>query len=825
MESRRERAKSILFDVLERPAAERDAFVQEACGGDAELEAEVRGLLGAHDSAPTWSEDAFHSWKDELEPGARLASYTLVEELGAGGFGTVWRAVQDEPVRREVALKVIRAGLDTREVVARFETERQALAMMEHPCIARVYAGGTTPRGRPWLAMELVDGAPITEFCDARGVPTRQRLGLFVDVCRAVQHAHQKGIIHRDLKPSNVLVTEVDGAPMPKVIDFGIAKAASPEASPNSFATRGGQMVGTPAYMSPEQIDGSTDVDTRTDVYALGILLYELLAGEPPFDEDTRTPEGLLRLAQAIREVPPERPSTRAGRARRSADSTPSHPETVHVRHLKGDLDWIVLKCLEKERARRYSSVEALARDLERHLADEPVEAGPPDLGYRARKFVTRHRAALLVAAGFLALLVGGLVTSLGQLRRARLAERTSTTELNRFREIAGFLEGLLSSLDPAIAQGRDVTVIRDALDRSTKAADEAQDSEPVVEATLRRVLGRAYLALAVPDEAERNLKRALELREEARGPDHAETLESLDDWAYFKLATADFDGAEEPLERAYAGHVALHGERDPRTLETWVNLGILRNEQGRYDEAIQHPVRGRGDPPGPGRRGRLRDHPRRQQPGPRAGRRWPTRRSAAAVRTRPRGPARAPGRTTSRLAQGAQQLGQHVHRARALRRGPRDAAAVAAREARDPARRRPQPRHHDGQPRARAGASGPHRRSRGALRGSPRLRPRPPGRERPQDPDPAVQPRPGVPAPGTPGRGEVRVPRRARPGPGSPGAGPTADARRFGIRWGRRYARPEPPARRRPTHAREAADGAQRLYPPGHPLPGPVSG
>ena len=336
--------------------------------------------------------------------------YTLLEVLGEGGMGTVYRAEQTEPVKRQVALKLIKIGMDSRAVLARFDAERQALALMDHPNIARVYDGGTTAAGQPFFVMELVSGVPITEYCDRKRLSVRARLELFVAVCQAVQHAHQKGIIHRDLKPSNVLVTEVDGRPTPKVIDFGVAKATEFKLTDQSLADTGA-IVGTPTYMSPEQADPSSmDIDTRTDVYALGVILYELLAGSPPIDAKQFKRGAILEMLRMVREVDPPRPSTKVS----TAEALPSIAASRDIdpaqlkRALQGDLDWIVMKALEKDRTRRYETANGFAADILRHLAYEPVLAAPPSRAYRLRKFVRKHRGAVIAASLVLLALLGG---------------------------------------------------------------------------------------------------------------------------------------------------------------------------------------------------------------------------------------------------------------------------------------------------------------------------------------------------------------------------------------------------------------------------------
>jgi WD40 repeat protein/serine/threonine protein kinase len=373
------------------------------------------------------------------QPGDMLGRYRLIEPLGQGGFGTVWRAEQSEPIRREVALKVIRAGMDSHEIIARFEAERQALALMDHPNIAAVLDAGTTDSGRPYFAMELVKGVPITEYCDAHHLTIRQRLELFIPVCRAVQHAHQKAILHRDLKPSNILVMEVDGHAVPKVIDFGIAKAlgTSPEAAlqVSLLQTQAGVVIGTPQYMSPEQAGATQDLDTRSDIYTLGVILFELLTGDTPLSRESLSKAALDAVLRLVREAEPKRPSSRllpaTDAVRQTSTERGTEPAKL-TRALRGDLDWITLKALEKERERRYGSAAAFAEDLQRHLNDEPVEAGPPSARYRFRKLVQRNRLAFAAAALIAVSLIGGVAVSTWQAVRATHAEATADEEKNK---------------------------------------------------------------------------------------------------------------------------------------------------------------------------------------------------------------------------------------------------------------------------------------------------------------------------------------------------------------------------------------------------------
>ncbi|MBX3744045.1 MAG: serine/threonine protein kinase [Verrucomicrobiae bacterium] len=419
--------RDVVLDALEREdPAERTAFLDEAFRSCPDLRARAESLIQAHTELggfleqPALGAGRQTDRSSGLEAGERIGRYVTVEPIGEGGCGRVYLAEQEEPVRRRVALKVIKPGMDSRQVIARFEAERQALALMDHPCIARVFDAGTTAGGRPYFVMEWVRGERITEYAESRGLSTEARLRLFVQVCQAIEHAHQKGVLHRDIKPSNILVIDQDGAPLPKVIDFGIAKAMETAPGEGTLLTEMHAFLGTPAYMSPEQASMGRDIDTRSDVYALGVLLYELLAGSTPFEAEMLTRAGLDECRRILREVEPERPSRRLLSRPGTAD-----PEVARrLSRLRGDLDWIVMKCLEKDRARRYATVSALVEDLERHLSAEPVVARPPSPWYRLGRFTRRHRGVVTASMAVLVTLLAGVAFSSWQAVRATRAER-----------------------------------------------------------------------------------------------------------------------------------------------------------------------------------------------------------------------------------------------------------------------------------------------------------------------------------------------------------------------------------------------------------------
>src|SRR5439155_18612613 len=452
--------------------------------------------------------------------GQKIGRYKILERVGEGGCGVGYVAEQTEPVRRRVALKVIKLGMDTKQVVARFEAERQALAMMDHPNIAKVLDAGTTDVGRPFFVMELVRGIRITDYCDQSNLTTKERLDLFIKVCQAIQHAHQKGIIHRDIKPSNILVTLHDGVPVPKVIDFGIAKATSGQTlTDKTVFTAFEQFIGTPAYMSPEQAEMSgLDIDNRSDVYALGVLLYELLTGKTPFDAKRLLSGALDELRRIIREEDPPRPSARISTLDAAEQTTVARrrqsepPKLVHL--VSGDLDWTAMKCLEKDRTRRYETVDALATDIQRHLQNEPVLARPPGRVYRFQKMVRRNKAAFAAASTVAASLVLGLGLSTWLFFREKSARQSADLQARRSQQIALLLEGALKGVGPGVALGEDTKLLKRIMDQTAARVGKELQGQPDLEAEFCNIIGEVYRALGRFEEAEVMHRRARALQE-----------------------------------------------------------------------------------------------------------------------------------------------------------------------------------------------------------------------------------------------------------------------------------------------------------------------
>jgi serine/threonine protein kinase len=632
MSANRDREEEIFDAARELAPDERAAYLAERCGQDADLHQRIEGMLAADGAAGDFFKthdapsptvilaDASRSPSIE-KPGDRIGRYKLLQQIGEGGMGLVYMAEQDQPVRRSVALKIIKLGMDTRQVVARFEAERQALAMMNHPHIAKVFDAGATDSGRPYFVMELVRGISITEYCDKNCLPTRERLDLFILVCQAVQHAHQKGVIHRDLKPSNILVTLNDGVPWPMVIDFGIAKATNQRLTEKTLFTDFAQMIGTPAYMSPEQAEMSKlDVDTRTDIYALGVLLYELLTGSTPFSTKELLSLGYREMQRTIAEREPPRLSTRlstmANEERTVVAKNRSVDGSALAKLFRGDLDWIVMKCLEKDRTRRYETANGLAADIQRHLKCEPVVARPPSRLYEFQKTVRRHKFGFAAAGALVMMLLLGVIGSTWQAMRATRAEREQSrlreaaqkaqateaalrlkaeadekkaeTEAARSKQVAQFMMDMLNGVGPGVALGRDTKLLREILDQTARRLNDLK-GQPAVEADLRSVLGGVYYELGESQSSEAMYRAALALRLEIRGNKHGDVARSLSDVGEALRKQSRYDEAEPLFVEALAMQRELLGNSDPEVARTLYRLGMIhtRQQQGTKAEPL----------------------------------------------------------------------------------------------------------------------------------------------------------------------------------------------------------------------------------------------
>jgi serine/threonine protein kinase len=521
------------------------------------------------------------------ESGEVIGHYHLLQKIGEGGMGEVWLAEQKEPVRRRVALKLVKAGMNTREVIGRFESERQALALMEHPAMAKVFDAGSTPEGAPYFAMEYVAGVPITEYCDNHRLSIKERLELFTQVCEGVRHAHQKAVIHRDLKPSNILVAEMDGKPAAKIIDFGVAKALSQKLTANTMFTRVGALIGTPEYMSPEQaLSSGEDIDIRTDVYSLGIIFYELLAGAPPIE--------LRRLAfdeflKRLREEDPQKPSTKI-RTRDAATSSElarkrqTEPRAL-AKLIGGDLDAIALKALEKDRARRYGSVSDFAADIGRYLNHEAVLAVAPSVAYRARKFSRRHRGALVTACAFAAVLVAAALVSIRQSLRANREAAVAEAVSNFLRNDVLAQAGASAQSGPKTKPDPDLKV-RTALDRAATRIAGKFEQQPEVEAAIRGTIGETYSDLGLYPEARTQLERALELQRQTLGAKKPMTLKTISRLGAVAMFQGKYPEAEALLGQALETQRRVLGAEHADTLDSANNLATVYDFEGKLPQA-----------------------------------------------------------------------------------------------------------------------------------------------------------------------------------------------------------------------------------------------
>jgi serine/threonine protein kinase len=587
--------KSILFEALDKKdAKERAAYLDGVCGSKASLRAEVESLLKSHEQAsdflpsPDLDSDVTLDDTPLTEgPGTVIGPYKLLEKIGEGGMAVVYMAEQHKPFHRRVALKIIKLGMDTRQVISRFEVERQALAMMDHPNIAKVFDAGATETGRPYFVMELVRGLTITEYCDTNKLNTQERLELLVPVCNAVQHAHQKGIIHRDIKPSNIMVTLHDGKPVPKVIDFGIAKATNQRLTERTVFTRYAEMIGTPEYMSPEQAEMSgLDVDTRTDIYSLGVVLYELLTGVLPFDPDTLRSAAISEIQRIIREEKPPRPSMRLSalgeRAKKVAASRSTDATTL-AKHLHRELEWIPLKAIRKDRTRRYRSAAEMSDDVQNYLSGAPLIAGPESSLYRLKKSIHRNRTLMTGIAAVLAVLIAGIVVSTVLAISADRSRAEAERQARTSQAVVYFLTDVL--LEYVAPENPEVT-IHSVLDAASKSLEGRFEGKPLIEASIRERLGETYRKLGDYKAAEPHVERAYQIRAEQLGEKRTITFFSMGSLGRIYRRQGKLNQAEQLLAEAYHKSREALGEEHPCTIQHRIDLGFVYYRQGKLDEA-----------------------------------------------------------------------------------------------------------------------------------------------------------------------------------------------------------------------------------------------
>jgi serine/threonine protein kinase len=608
-------AKSLFLAAIERPPEEWPTFLDQACAGNGQLHAEVQKLLRAQAALGSFHEAPQSSLRETVDhafgerPGAAIGPYKLLQKLGEGGMGVVYVAEQEQPVRRQVAIKIIKPGMDSAEIVARFESERQALALMDHPNIARVLDAGATDSGRPYVVMELVKGGPITEFCDRKQLAPEARLRLFLDVCHAVQHAHHKGVVHRDIKPTNVMITPHDDVPVVKVIDFGIAKATALKLTDRTIFTAHGQMIGTPEYMSPEQAERSgPDIDTRTDVYSLGVLLYELLTGTTPLSSEKLNEASYAELQRLIREEEPPRPSTRLSSLGEKATVLAGN-RGLDVKRLaqllSGDLDWMVMKALEKDRTRRYDTPASFAADIERYLRRETIRARPPSTAYRLRKFAQRNRAAVLTGSFMAAALLLGAALATWQAVVATRAKQDALAAAGAEREAkelaqarAAGIEAVLEFIESRVfaaarpdgqagGRGYDVTLAQ-AVKAALPFVEEGFTNQPLIEARLRLALGQSFLYLGEAKIAAHQCHKARVLYTAHLGPDHHDTLRSMHHLARSLAALGQYDDALKLRTETLALMKAQIGPDHPDTLRGMNGLACSYADLGWRVEALK---------------------------------------------------------------------------------------------------------------------------------------------------------------------------------------------------------------------------------------------